>query len=117
MALQQGSVVAKEEMVRPPDRDAQPSLRRQTIINRLDVGPNLTATRVGRLAVVAQEEHERLMKAVLYDAAEWLTVHIDPCLAPGIVMAKLCGCRPTKRVTKHSDAHQVEAPLEPAGRV
>ena len=57
------------------------------------------------------------MKASLNDAAEWLTVHIDPCLAPGIVVAELCGCRPTKGVTKYSDASHVEPSRELAGRV
>src|SRR5260370_1837211 len=96
MAFQQGYVVTEEEMVRATNRDSQPSIRRQTIINRLDVCFDLTSDRVGRITVVAQEEHEGLMEACLNDAAEWLTVHIDPCFAPGIVVAKLCGGPPPK---------------------
>src|SRR5712692_8360144 len=92
-------------------------MRRQTIVNRLDVGQDLTADRVRRIAVVAHQEHERLMKACLNDAAEGLTVHIDPCLASGIVVAKLRGCRPTKGVTKYSHARHVEPSRELAGRV
>jgi len=46
-------------------------------------------TGVGRIAVAAQEEHERLTEARLNDTAEWLTVHIDPCFTPGIIVAKI----------------------------
>src|ERR1035441_3309144 len=67
--------------------------------------------------LVAQDEHERLMEALPNDAAEWLTVQIDACLAPGIVVAKLRGCRPTKGVTKYSYALHVEPSRELAGRV
>src|SRR5436305_1888583 len=87
------------------------------IINRLDVGRDLTADRVGQIAVVAQEEHEWLMEACMNDAAEWLTVHIDACFAPGIVVAKLCGCRPAKGVTKYSHARQIKPSRKLAGRV
>src|SRR5712692_3979284 len=104
-------------MVRATDGDAQPSIRRQTIVNRLDAGQDLTADRIGRMAVVAQEEHERSMDAFLNDAAERATVHIDPGLAPGIVVAELCGCRPTKGVAKRSHARQIEPARKPAGRV
>src|SRR5258708_36584772 len=102
-------------MVRATDLDAQPSIPRQTIINRLDVGLDLAGDRVGRIAVAAQKKHERLMEARLNDAAEWLAVHINPCLATGIVVAKLCGCRPTKGVAKYSHPRQVEPSRELAG--
>src|SRR5207249_10457681 len=68
MALQQGTVVTEEEVVRAADRDAQPAVRRQTIINRLDVGLDRTALRVGRAAVLAQEKHEWPRDAVSNDA-------------------------------------------------
>src|SRR2546421_10558057 len=45
------------------------------------------------------------------------TVHVDPCLAPGIVVAELCGGGPTKGVTKYSYAAHVESSRELAGRV
>src|SRR5205085_8358904 len=57
------------------------------------------------------------MKARLNDAAERLTVHINPRLAPGIIAAKLCGYRPAKGMTEYSDAHQVEPSGEAAGGV
>src|ERR1700730_3336571 len=57
------------------------------------------------------------MKARLNDAAERLTVHINPCLAPGICMAELCGCCPTKGVTKYSHARHVEPSRESSGLV
>src|SRR5579864_8145178 len=68
MALQQGAIVAEQVMVRAADRDAQPAGRRQMIVNRLDVGPDLPADRVGRIAMVAEEDHERLAHALLNDA-------------------------------------------------
>src|SRR6266851_8755354 len=57
------------------------------------------------------------MEACLNDAAEWLTIHIDPCFAPGIVVAKLRGGRPAKGVTKYSHSRQIEASRELARRV
>src|SRR5258708_19667066 len=69
------------------------------------------------MTVVAQEKHERLMKACLNNAAEWLTVHIDPCLASGIVVTKLCGGRPTKGVTEYSHSRQVEPSRELTGQL
>src|SRR5207244_174492 len=86
VAFQERSVIAEQEMVRAADRDAEPCVRRQTIINRLDVGEDLPADRVGRSAVITQEDHERSLNAFLNDAAERLTVHIDPGLTPGIVV-------------------------------
>src|SRR5262249_6379225 len=116
MALQQGSIVAEGEMVRATDCDAEPSIRRQTIINRLDVGLDLTDFRVGRkIAVVAQEKHERLVDACLNDAAVQRTVHVDACLAPGILSAEVRSCRSAKRVAKYSHARHVEPTRELAG--
>src|SRR5882762_8923010 len=112
MTLQQGSVIAEEEMICAADGDLQPSARRQVIINRLNVGLDLTGLRVGFAAVVAEDEHERLMETSLNDTAERLTIDIDSGLAPRIVMAELQRSRPTKRVAKHSDPRHVQAPLE-----
>src|SRR5207237_7744866 len=98
MALQQRSVVAEEEMVRATDRDAHPSIRRQAIIYRLDIGSDLAVARVGRIAVVAQEKHERTRDARPNDATQCSTVDIDTCLAAGIVMAELSGRSPTGAV-------------------
>src|SRR5258708_2494606 len=102
-------------MVRATDLDAQPSIPRQTIINRLDVGLDLAGDRVGRIAVAAQKKHERLMEARLNDAAEWLAVHIDPCLTPGIIVAKLRSRRAAKGVAKYSHSRHVEPSRELAG--
>src|SRR5437867_4284376 len=83
-------IVGEREMVRATDHDAWPSVSRQTIVNRSNVGPDLAAIRVGRyIAVVAQEEHERLVDPCLNDAAHWSTVNIDAGLTPGIVVAEL----------------------------
>src|SRR6266498_1376567 len=101
-------------MVCAGDHDAQPSIRRQSIVNRLDVGHDLTADGIGRIAVVAQEEHERLMKALPHDAAEWLTVHVDARLAAGIVVAELKGGGPAERVAEDAHPRQVEPSREPA---
>src|SRR3989442_3471904 len=57
------------------------------------------------------------MKARPDDAAEWLTVHIDPCLASGILVAELRGCGPTKGVAKYSHPGQVEPSSKLAERV
>src|SRR5690348_7132671 len=85
-ALQESSVVAEGEMIRAANHDAQPSIRRQSIVNRLDVGHDLTDLRIGRkIALAAQQEHERLVDARLNDAAVQGTIHIDACLAPGIL--------------------------------
>src|SRR6266566_3358729 len=116
MALQQGSIIAKEEMVCATNLDQQSSVRRQTIINRLDVGLDLAALRVGR-ALVAEEKHKGLVQTCLNDAAKWATVHIDARLAPGILRAELCGLRPTKGVTEYSHPRHVESPRELAGGV
>src|SRR5579864_9586953 len=118
MALQQGSVVAEGEMVRAANYDAQPFIRRQTIVNRLNVGHDLTNLRVGRkIALAAQQEHERLVDACLTDAAVQRTIHIDACLAPGILGAELSRCRAAKRVAKYSHARHVEPARELARRV
>src|SRR5256885_6338984 len=117
MALEQGGVVAEQEMVRAADRDAQPAVRRQAIIDRLNVGLDLAVCRVGRLAVVAQQEHERPTDTLTNDAAQRRTVHIDAGAAPGIVMAELRGGRPSQGMAEHSYARQVESPGEPAGRI
>src|SRR6267154_3096714 len=89
MALQQGSVVAEEKMICAADRDLQPPVRWQVIINRLNVGLDLTGLRVGFAAVVAEDEHEGLMETFLNHAAERLAVQIDSGLTPGIVVAEL----------------------------
>src|SRR5712671_3518680 len=102
MALQQGSVVAEQKMICAADRDLQPPVRWQAIVNGLNVGLDLTGLRVGFAAVVAEDEHERLMETVLNHAAERLAVHIDSGFAPGIVVAELQGGRSTKRMTKYS---------------
>src|SRR6202165_743804 len=105
-------------MVWATDLNAYPSVRRQTIINRLDVGLDLTDLRVGRkIALATQEEHERLVDACLNDAAVQRTVHIDACLAPGILGAELCGLRPAKGMTEYSHPRHVEPSRELAGRV
>src|SRR5438105_3428385 len=101
-------------MVRAADRDTQPSLPRQTVVNRLDVPPDPARLRIGPMDLVAQYEHERLMQALPNHAAEWLPVHIDACLAPQIVVAKLQRCCPAKGVAKHSHARHVETAREPA---
>src|SRR5580693_1851064 len=104
MAFQQGAIVAEEKVICSANRDAQPSTLREPIVNRLYVGHDLHALRVHFAAVVAHQEHERLMKAFLNNAAEGLTVHIDGCLAAGIVVAKLrCG-GPAEGVTEYSDS-------------
>ena len=53
MAFQQGSVVAEEKMVRATNLYERPSIRRQMIVNGLDVGSDLTALGVGLMAVIA----------------------------------------------------------------
>ena len=52
------------------------SVRRQTIVNRLDVGHDLAGFGIGLTVVVAHQEHEGLMKAGLNDAAERLSTSI-----------------------------------------
>ena len=105
-------------MVRTADHDAQPSIRRQTIVNRLDVHHDLTVFRGGRkITVVAQEEHERCLNTCLNDATDRSTVNIDAGLAPGIVAAELQGLRTSKGMPEYADACQVEASRELARRV
>jgi hypothetical protein len=116
VALQQRSVVAEQEMVRAADLDQQSSVPRQTIINRLDVGLDLTALQVGRV-LVAQEEHEGLVQTRLNDAAKWTAIHIDARLAPRMLRAELCGLRPAKGVTEYPRARHVEPPRKLAGWV
>ena len=101
-------------MVRTTDRDAVPGICWKTIVDRLDVGVDLTADRVGRIAVVAQEEHERLAQALLNDGAKGLAVDVNPRRAPGIVVAELCGRCSTERMTEDAHALQVEPSSEPA---
>src|SRR5207245_2525 len=77
----------------------------------------LAVARVGRIALVAQEKHERTRDARPNDATQWSAVHIDPRLAPGIVMAELCGRRPTEGVAEYSHARHVEPSRKRAGRI
>src|SRR5205823_14359340 len=116
MALEQRSVVAKIEVVCATDLDHQSSVRRQPIINRLDVGLHLTSLRVGRV-VVGEEKHEGLVETCLNDAAKWTTIHVNPRLAPGLLRAELCGLRSTKGVTEYPHPRHVEPPCELAGWV
>src|SRR5438445_13172994 len=117
MALQQRSIITEQKMVRPADHDPQLSVRRQTIVNRSHVGQDVTALRVRLPTMVAQQEQEWPMDACLNDAAVRSAVHIDPCLAPGILMAKLCCGRSSKGVTKDSHSGHVQPSRELAGRV
>src|SRR4029077_1238567 len=117
MALQQRSIVTEQKMVRPADHDPQPSVRGQTIVNRLHVGQDVMALRVGLPTVVAQQEQERPIDASLNDAAVRSAVHIYPCLAPGILVAKLCCCRSSKGVAKDSNAGHVQPSSELARSV
>ena len=75
------------------------------------------ALRVGLPTVVAQQEHEWPMDACLNDAAVRSAVHIDPCLAPGILVAKLRCCRSSKGMTKDSHSGNVQPSCELARRV
>src|SRR2546421_12841262 len=77
MAFQKGSVIAEGEMIRAVDHDAQPSVLRQTLINRLNVGEYLTSLRIRRkVTMVAQEKHEWRVDACLKDTAVQRTVDI-----------------------------------------
>src|SRR5467141_637755 len=67
--------------------------------------------------MATQEKHERLVDACLNDAAVQRTVHIDACLAPGILGAELCSSRATKRVAEYSHVRHVEPTRELAGWV
>src|SRR5712672_1714053 len=107
MALQQGSVVAEEKMICAADRDLEPPVRWQVIVNRLDVGLDLMGLCVGFAAVVAEDEHERLMETFLNHAAERLAVHINPGLTPRIVVFLFQGWRSTERMTEYSDPRHV----------
>src|SRR5438034_11797470 len=77
MALQRSSIAAEEKMVRATNLYERPSIRRQAIVNRMQVGRDLTAFRVGLMAVVAQQEHERPPDPCLNHAAVGSAVHID----------------------------------------
>src|SRR5713226_4733713 len=68
-ALQQRAVVTEREVERASDRHAQPPVRGDAIIDGLDVALDLNARRVGFIAVVAQEEHERLRQPISDHAA------------------------------------------------
>src|SRR6266403_1780810 len=100
MALLQCSVVAEKKMVRATNLQQRPSIRRQTIVNRSDVGHDLTALRLGLTTVVAQKEHKRPVDPRLNNAAVWSAVHIDACFAPGILVADMSVCRSAKRMTE-----------------
>src|SRR5205085_5702849 len=100
------------EVICAADGDLQPTVRWQVIVNRLDVGLDLTGLRAGFTAMVAEDEHERLMETLQNHAAERLAGHIDPGLTSGIVVAELQGCRPAKGMTKYSDPRHVQARLE-----
>src|SRR2546427_12946525 len=104
-------------MVRPADHDPQSSFRWQTIVNRLDVGKDLMTLRVGLATVVAQKKQEWPIDACLNDAAVRSAVHIDPCFAPGILVAKLRCCRPSKGMTKDSHSGHVQPSCELARSV
>src|SRR5216117_3657703 len=95
MALHQSSVAAEEKMVRATNLYERPSIRRQAIVNRMQVGRDLTAFRVGLMAVVAQQEHERPRTSNL--------------------RGKQCGCGAAKGVAEDSYAGQVEPSRELAG--
>ena len=73
--------------------------------------------RVGLATVVAQKKHESPIDACLNDAAVRSAVHIDPCFAPGIFVAKLRGCCSSKGVTKYPHAGHAKSSREPAGLV
>ena len=82
-ALQEGTVVAEGEMVRAPDRDTYPCIRRQPIVNRVYVSCDLIDFRGRReITLATQEEHEGLVDACLNDAAVQGTVHINTGFAP-----------------------------------
>src|SRR5260370_3994017 len=116
-ALQQSAVVTEGKVERAADRGVQPAVRRNMIVDGFDVAYDLNAFRVGRSAVVAQEEHEWLTEPGLDHAAVRSTVDVDACLAPGILVAELRGHGPTKGVTEHSYASHVEPSTELPGRV
>src|SRR5215831_5472203 len=115
MALQQRSVVAEGKMVRAADRDVRPSIHRKTIINRLQVGPDLVGLRVGLVAVVTQKDHEWPVDSCLNDTAVGSAVHVDPCLAPAIFLAEFEGCRTSEGMPKNSYARHVQPSRELAG--
>src|SRR5215469_1849079 len=118
MASQKGSVVAKCEMVRAPNRNAQPPIWRQAIINGLDVSFDLTDLRVGRkIAFATSKKHEWSGDAELDDAAVQRTVDIDGCLASRILRTELRGLRPAKGMTKYSYPRHVKPSCEPARRI
>src|SRR5437763_2347185 len=108
LALQQSSVVAERVMVRAADRDEEPSIRREAIVNRLDVAFHLAVLRIGRMDLCAHKKHERLVDTFPNHTAERPTVNVDACLASGIVMAELKRLRATERVAKCSYTRQVQ---------
>jgi hypothetical protein len=91
-------------------------VRRDAIVDGLDVGADLNARRIGSIAVVAQEEHEWLTEPGLDHATVRRAVDVDACLAPGILVAELQGDGPTEGVTEYSHARHVEPSSEP-GRI
>ena len=117
MTFQQSSVVAEGEMMRTADCKALPSIRRQTIINRLNVGPDLLALRVGLAAVIAEKKHEWLMDPLRNDVAEGSAVQINACLAPRVVVAKLQSRGATERMPQEADPRQIEPSRKLAGLV
>ena len=113
-ALQQGAVVAEHEVEGASNRHAQSPVGRDAIIDRLDVGLDLSARRVGLPAVVAEEKHERLREPVSKHAAVRSAVDVDAGLAPGILVAELQGHGPTQRVTEYAHARHIDASGEPS---
>ena len=116
-ALHEGAVVAEHVMERAADRDEEPPVGRYAIIDRPDVADDLNARRVGCGAVVAQEEHERLMESGLDHAAVRSAVDVDACLASRIFVAELRSHRAAEGVSEYSHARHVEPTSEPARRV
>src|SRR5271156_488293 len=68
-------------------------------------------------AVVAQNEQERLLEALLNDVAIGSAINIDPRLAPRIVMTELQRRRATERMPKHSEPLDVQAARKFAGGI
>src|SRR5262245_5546508 len=72
----QRSIVAERKVIRSAKDDIRALVRRKPVVDRLDVGHDVPRFRIRFAGVIAQQEHERLLKAGLNDAAQWSSVDI-----------------------------------------
>src|SRR6267378_4642334 len=67
--------------------------------------------------MVAEDKHERLLEALLNDAAVGSAINIDPRLAAGIVMTELQRRCAAERMPKHAEPLHIQPARKLAGRI